>query len=283
MKQAQVTIIGAGTMGTGIAGLVASSGFAVRLLDLDAAILERAAGRLAKAWAGLVAKGRMSEAQQADALRNISYGQDWDTVSSSGIIIEAVTEDVEVKRTVFARIAEIASPEALICSNTSSLNISELASLCCCPERLLGMHFFNPPAIMKLVELVPTERTSEAALSRAKTFVAELGKEGVLVRESCGFVVNRLLIPMINEAALLYGEGVASAEVIDKAMKLGANHPIGPLALADLIGLDVCLAIMESLQRGLGSDKYAPAPALRDLVGQGKQGRKSGEGFLKYG
>jgi len=213
---------------------------------------------------------------------NISFATNLNKAASSQLIIEAVSENTDIKKKVFSQLAEIVSDDAIIGSNTSALKISELAASSNQPDKVIGMHFFNPVPAMKLVELVKTDLTSEQTLNTAKQFVAKLGKEAVTVRESPGFIVNRVLIPMINEAAILFEEKVASAEDIDKAMALGANHPIGPLALADLIGLDVCLAIMETLKEQLKSDKYEPAPVLRELVAAGKLGKKSGSGFHNY-
>ncbi len=282
MEVREVTIIGAGTMGAGIASAVISAGFKANLIDISEELIKKAEKAIEKILSRSVEKEKMTEADKVRALANISFTANLNKAASSQLIIEAVSENTDIKKKVFSQLAKIVSDDAIIGSNTSALKISELAVASKRPDKVIGMHFFNPVPAMKLVELVKTDFTSEQTLSTAKQFVAKLGKEAVTVRESPGFIVNRVLIPMINEAAILYGEKVASAEDIDKAMALGANHPIGPLALADLIGLDVCLAIMETLKEQLKSDKYEPAPALRELVAAGKLGKKSGSGFHNY-
>jgi 3-hydroxybutyryl-CoA dehydrogenase len=282
MEIKEVTIVGAGTMGTGIASAVISGGFKANLIDISEDLLKKAEKAVEKILSRSVEKEKITETDKVRALGNISYTTDLKKATSSQLIIEAVSENTDVKKKVFSQLAGIVPDDAIIGSNTSALKISELAVSSKQPDKVIGMHFFNPVPAMKLVELVKTDLTSEQTFDTAKQFVLKLGKEAVTVRESPGFIVNRLLIPMINEAAILYGEKVASAEDIDKAMALGANHPIGPLALADLIGLDVCLAIMETLKEQLKSDKYEPAPALRELVAAGKLGKKSGSGFHNY-
>ena len=282
MEIKEVTIVGAGTMGAGIASAVISTGFKANLIDISEEFLKKAEKTVEKILSRSVEKEKMTEADKARAIGNISFSTDLNKAASSQLIIEAASENTDVKKKIFSQLGRIISEDAIVGSNTSALKISELAAASKRPDKVIGMHFFNPVPAMKLVELVKTDLTSEQTLNIAKQFVAKLGKEAVTVRESPGFIVNRVLIPMINEAAILYGEKVAAAEDIDKAMALGANHPIGPLALADLIGLDVCLAIMETLKEQLKSDKYEPAPALRELVAAGRLGKKSGSGFHNY-
>ncbi len=282
MEIKEVAIIGAGTMGTGIASAVISAGFKAILIDVNEEFLKKAEKSVEKILSRSVEKEKMTEADKVSALGNISFTTNLNKVASSQLVIEAVSENTDVKKKIFSQLGRIISEDAIIGSNTSALKISKLAEASKRPDKVMGMHFFNPVPAMKLVELVKTDLTSEQTFNIAKQFVAKLGKEAVTVRESPGFIVNRVLIPMINEAAILFGEKVAAAEDIDKAMALGANHPIGPLALADLIGLDVCLTIMETLKEQLKSDKYEPAPVLRELVAAGKLGKKSGSGFHNY-
>lgn len=282
MEIQEVTIVGAGTMGAGIASAVISTGFKANLVDISEEFLKKAEKAVEKILSRSVEKEKMTEADKVRAIDNISYTTDLNKAASSQLIIEAASENKDVKKKIFSQLGRIISGDAIVGSNTSALKISELAAASKRPDKVIGMHFFNPVPAMKLVELVKTDLTSEQTFNIAKQFVAKLGKEAVTVRESPGFIVNRVLIPMINEAAILFGEKVAAAEDIDKAMVLGANHPIGPLALADLIGLDVCLAIMETLKEQLKSDKYEPAPALRELVAAGRLGKKSGSGFHNY-
>ena len=282
MEIKQVTVIGAGTMGAGIASAVISAGFKANMIDISEKMLNKGRKTVEKILTRSVEKEKMTKDDKGRALGNISFSTDMAIASSSQLVIEAASENIEVKKKIFSHIAKTVSAETIIASNTSALKISELAEVTTSPDKVIGMHFFNPVPAMKLVELVKTDYTSEQTFNIAKQFVEKLGKQPVAVNESPGFIVNRLLIPMINEAALLFGEKVASAEDIDKAMELGANHPIGPLALADLIGLDVCLAVMETLNEQLKSDKYEPAPALKGLVEAGKLGKKSGSGFHNY-
>lgn len=215
-------------------------------------------------------------------LSRLRSGADYSLLKSAAVVIEAVYESMEVKRAVFSAVSKAVAPEALIGSNTSSLSITRMSEAVFRPERFAGIHFFNPVPVMKLVEIVPGDNTSSETVKRAEDFARELGKTPIQVKESPGFVVNRLLCPLMNEAAYLLMEGVASAEDIDTAMKLGANHPIGPLALADLVGIDVLLAIMEVLYKGLGDPKYKPCPLLRVMTEKGHLGRKSGQGFFSY-
>ena len=280
-KIKKVSVIGAGTMGSGIASVILSSGFETILIDVIPASLEKAKQAIEKNLAKSKEKG-LIEKEPSELLKSLKFSSELKDINDSDLIIEAVSENVEIKNKVFAEFTAHAKEDAIIATNTSALRISDLAVKYKKPENVLGMHFFNPATIMKLIELIKTGLTCPEVFNKVKSFVLELKKEPVEVKESFGFVVNRILIPMINEAACVFEEGVASAEDIDKAMKLGANHPIGPLALADLIGIDVCLAIMETLQTGLKSDKYKPASILQKYTKEGKLGKKSGEGFFKY-
>ncbi len=282
MKINTVSVIGAGTMGSGIATVSLIGDYKVNLIDIKEEFVQKAKAKIGKNLLKSVEKEVITDERRVETLNNLTISTDFTTVFGSELIIEAVSEDFEIKKKLFAQLNENANSSAIIASNTSALKISGLAGLYNKPGNVIGMHFFNPPAVMKLVELIKTENTNQEIFNTAKDFVLSLGKEPVEVKESPGFIVNRALIPMINEAAILYGEGVSSAEDIDKAMMFGANHPIGPLALADMIGVDVCSSIMETLQKELGSDKYAPAPIFRKLAEAGKLGKKTGAGFYEY-
>lgn len=282
MQIKTVSVIGAGVMGSGIATVSLIGDYKVNLVDIKEDFVQKAKAKIEKNLLKSVEKEVITEEKRQQVLENLSISTDFATVATSELIIEAVSESLDIKKKLFSQLCEHASNEAIIASNTSALRISDLAGLYKKQENVMGMHFFNPPVVMKLVELIRTEKTTDEIYNTAKDFVLQLGKEPVEVKESPGFVVNRVLIPMINEAAILYGEGVSSAEDIDKAMVFGANHPIGPLALADMIGIDVCLSIMETLKGELKSDKYNPAPVFKQLVEQGKLGKKSGTGFFDY-
>jgi len=278
----QVAVIGAGTMGAGIAAVVALHNDVV-LIDVSTEQLQKAQANIEKTWGKWLAKGIISEEASAEARARLSTASSLEAVAGADMVIEAVPEVMDIKKSVFSQFAAFVRKDCIIATNTSGLNISEMASLVDNPARVLGVHFFNPVPIMKLVEVIRAEATDDEVYRTAYEWIRKIGKEPVEVKEYPGFVVNRILIPMINEAAWTLADGVASAADIDSAMKLGANHPIGPLALADMIGIDVCLAIMENLQAQLpAGNKYEPAPALRDLVSANKLGRKTGEGFFKY-
>lgn len=276
----KVGVIGAGTMGGGIAQTFAMQPEdTVVLCDVD---IETACGgkaAIAKALDRLVAKGKLEEARRDAILGKITPGV-LEDVAECGLVIEAIAEREDIKRQLFAALHGLCQPEAIFASNTSSLSITALSRGLGRP--LIGMHFFNPAPVMQLVEVVAGLQTPPELVERVKAICAAIGKTPVVVRDSAGFVVNRILIPMVNEAAALLAEGVASAEDIDAAMRLGANHPMGPLALGDLVGLDVCLAIMEVLHRDTGDPKYRPHPHLRKLVEAGRLGKKSGQGFYSY-
>lgn len=282
MQINNIAVIGAGTMGSGIATISLMSGYEVNLLDISSDYLENAKTKIEKNLQKSVEKGVITEEARVNYLNNLNLSTDFSEVKDSQLIIEAIVENLDIKKKLFAQLSEDAQDNAIIASNTSALSLTDLANFYKLPEKVIGMHFFNPPVVMKLVELIKTEQTSQEIFDQSKEFVLSLKKEPVEVNESPGFVVNRVLIPMINEAAMVYGEGVASAEDIDKAMKLGANHPIGPLALADMIGIDVCQAIMETLRKDFNSDKYMPAPVFAKMIEEGNLGKKSGKGFFDY-
>ena len=278
----KVFVIGAGTMGSGIAQVFASKGFQAVLCDIDERFVEKGYSAIEKNLTKLVKKEIISEDKKNSILENIEKATDNKKAKDCQLIIEAVTENIEVKKTIFKEIEPISSKDAILASNTSSLSVSEIAASLEDPSRFLGIHFFNPAPIMKLVEIIKGIKSEDDIVAKAIDIIKEIGKEPVIVNEACGFIVNRILIPMINEAAGILADGTASAEDIDKAMKLGANHPIGPLSLGDLIGNDIVLTIMENLHKEFGDPKYRPNPLLRKMVRAGQLGRKTGMGFFKY-
>lgn len=277
-----VGVIGAGTMGAGIAQVAAQCGCDVMLVDLAEEWLDRGLQAIAAGLDRLVAKEKMTDGERDAVLGKIEGSTQIVHVSECDIVIEAVSEQLEVKQKVFEDVAGVVAANAIIASNTSSISISALAASVSGSDRVAGMHFFNPVPVLKLVEVVRGLQTSEETIARIRELAERMGKTPVDVADAPGFVANRLLLPMINEAIFCLADGVASAEDIDVVMKLGAAHPMGPLALADMIGLDVCLAIMEVLQQQFGDDKYRPAPLLRQMVVAGRLGRKSGQGFHTY-
>lgn len=279
---ATLGVVGAGTMGSGIAQAAARSGYNVVLIDTAEEMLDRGLARITADVDKLVEKERLSSENRDEILSRIEGATSIERLERCELVIEAVTEDRDIKVDVFKQIAESVDPETIIASNTSSLSITELANCVPHPERVAGMHFFNPVPKLKLVEVVAGRATSEETIAVAIATAMQMGKTPVVVADSPGFVANRLMIPMINEAIFTLNEGVASCEDIDQIMQLGAAHPMGPLALADLIGLDVCLSIMEALHHAFGDDKYRPAPLLRQMVSGGQLGRKSGSGFYQY-
>ncbi len=278
----KVAIIGAGTMGAGIAQVVAGSARDVVLLDLSQEAAEKGKGTIAKALGKLVEKEKMSEEDSEKVLSRIVPTARYDDIADCDLVIEAVFEDMQTKKDTFARIEAAVGPDVVIATNTSSLPIIELAVGTSRPDKVVGMHFFNPAPVLKLVEIIKTLVTSEETLQFAYDFALALGKVPVKTVDQPGFIVNRILIPMLNEAVHALGEGVGSAEDIDKAMKLGAAHPIGPLALIDLIGLDVTLDVMDVLYSEFRDPKFRAAPLLRQMVRAGWLGRKSGKGFFEY-
>ncbi len=277
-----IGIIGAGTMGNGIAHTAARSGFKVILHVIAESFLDRAVSTIAKNLEREVAKGRITANDKNAVLSRISVVTQNSALSEADFVIEAVIEDIETKLRVFEGMDRIARPGVILASNTSSISITKIASKTKRPDKVIGMHFMNPVPVMPLVEVVRGFATSDETYRMTKELAESLGKTAVEVNDYPGFVSNRVLMPMINEAVYCVMEGVGTAEAIDSVMKLGMNHPMGPLALADLIGLDVCLDIMEVLHSGLGDSKYRPCPLLRKMVDAGHLGRKSGRGFYKY-
>jgi len=276
-------VIGAGTMGSGITQVAATAGIEVMLVDQADAWLDRGLKAITDDLDRSVQKERMMDQQRDAILSRITGSTDMADIGGCDLVIEAVNESFATKAAVFSAIADVALPDAIIVSNTSSISITALAATVPNPERVAGMHFFNPVQVLKLVEVIRGIQTSDATRRRVHALAKVMGKTAIDVMDSPGFIANRLLIPMINEAVFCLAEGVADAGAIDDVMKLGAAHAIGPLALADLIGLDICLNIMETLHSDFGDDKYRPAPLLRQMVSAGRLGRKSGAGFHDYG
>ncbi|MBI2614841.1 MAG: 3-hydroxybutyryl-CoA dehydrogenase [Gemmatimonadetes bacterium] len=282
MRVRRVTVVGAGTMGNGIAHVFAQRGWGVTLVDVSRSVLDRALDTIKRNLDRQVKKGTLSEADRDAALGRLVPGAALDGVADSTLVVEAIIEEPKAKFELFAELDRRVPPPTVLATNTSSISITEIAARTQHPERVVGMHFMNPVPVMPLVEVVRGLATSDATVQSVVGTVQELGKTPVEVSDYPGFVSNRVLMPMINEAIYCVMEGVATPEAVDTVMKLGMNHPMGPLALADLIGLDVCLAILEVLQRGLGDDKYRPCPLLRKMVAAGRLGRKSGRGFYEY-
>jgi 3-hydroxybutyryl-CoA dehydrogenase len=277
-----VAVIGSGTMGNGIAHLFAQHGHEVRLIDVNAEALERARATIAKNLDRQVKKGTLSAEAPAEILARITSGTDLAAAAEASLVIEAASENPEVKFSLFAELDTLCPPETILATNTSSISISTIAERTGRADRVIGMHFMNPVPVMKLVEVIRGRATSDATTTTVMTLATALGKVPVEVNDAPGFVANRILMPMINEAVFCLHEGVATAEGIDTVMKLGMAHPMGPLTLADLIGLDVCLAIIEVLHKDFGNDKYRPCPLLEQMVAAGDLGRKSGKGFYDY-
>lgn len=278
----KVYVIGTGTMGAGVVQAFAQANVPVVMKSRTQASLDKAVGKISKSLAKLVEKGKIEQAYMDATMANISTTTNYADFADADLVIEAASEDMNLKKEVFAELAKICKPETIFATNTSSLSITEIAACTDRPAQFIGMHFFNPAPVMKLVEVIKGQMTSEETSNKIFELATSIGKTPVMVEEAPGFVVNRILIPMINEAVGIYAEGIASVEDIDSAMKLGANHPMGPLALGDLIGLDVCLAIMEVLYNEFADSKYRPHPLLKKMVRAGQLGRKSGQGFYKY-
>jgi 3-hydroxybutyryl-CoA dehydrogenase len=278
----KVGVLGAGTMGSGIVQAFAQSGFEVIMRDLKDEYIEKGLETIKKNLNRSVTKGRITEEKKEEILSNISAGTDINLLSDVDLVVEAAVENMKIKKIIFQELDNICKEDAILATNTSSLSITEIAAATNRPDKVVGMHFFNPVPVMKLVEVIKGIATSEETKEKVMELSNKLGKTPVIVEEAPGFVVNRILIPMINEAVGILAEGVASATDIDNAMKLGANHPIGPLALADLIGNDVNLAIMEVLYEETGDSKYRAHPLLRKMVRGNLLGRKTKKGFFDY-
>ncbi|WP_028214917.1 3-hydroxybutyryl-CoA dehydrogenase [Paraburkholderia mimosarum] len=282
MKIETLGVVGAGTMGNGIAQSAAVSGHNVVLVDINDAALAKGMATLTASLDRLVAKGKLAAAAREGALARIETSTDYARLAAADLIIEAAAEDFGLKTRIFKQVESVVRPEAILASNTSSISITALGATLADPSRFIGMHFFNPVPLMPLVEIIRGLRTGATTAETVRELTVQLGKSPISVKNSPGFVVNRILVPMINEAFYVLAENVATAEEIDAGLHLGANHPLGPLALADLIGLDVCLSVMDVFLNDFGDSKYRACPLLRELVAAGHLGRKTGQGVYRY-
>jgi 3-hydroxybutyryl-CoA dehydrogenase len=282
MQVSSIGVVGAGQMGAGIAQVSACAGFSVTLVDIKADVIESGIASIRSSLARIVSKGRLDQKTSDEALDRIQTSLDLGDLAECDLVVEAIPEVLDLKTSTFNRLDAICKPSTILASNTSSISINTIAEFTSRPERVIGMHFMNPVPIMKLVEVINGTHTTELVTSEVISVIEALGKTPLQCNDSPGFVSNRILCPMINEAIITLDEGVAEADAIDGIMKLGMNHPIGPLALADLIGLDTVLNIMRVLHEGLDDEKYAPSPLLVSMVNEGKLGRKAKIGFYKY-
>ena len=282
MRPQTIAVIGSGTMGSGIAQVFAQSGFAVALHDVSQNALDRAKSGIDRSLAKFVEKGKLTAADRETTLGRLSVTTALDDLASADYIVEAIVEDADAKRSLFGRLDQLARPEVILASNTSSISLTLIAAATKRPDKVLGMHFMNPVPLMVLVELIRGQATSNESMAMATELTRALGKTPVEANDYPGFIANRILMPMINEAFYALMEGVGTAEAIDAVMKLGMNHPMGPLTLADFIGLDVCTAILDVLHDGLGDPKYRACPLLRRYVAAGQLGRKTGRGVYTY-
>ena len=283
MSFEKIGIIGAGQMGNGIAQVCAVAGLAVTMVDVSAAAVERGIATLSGSLDRLVKKDKLTAADKAAAVARVKGSTDYAALQGLDLVIEAATENLELKLRILKQVSELAGDATVIATNTSSISITQLAAVVRAPERFIGLHFFNPVPMMALLEVIRGLQTSDATQAEAIAFAQAIGKTPIAVKNSPGFAVNRILCPMINEAIFVLHEGLATAEDIDTGMQLGCNQPIGPLALADLIGLDTLLAVMQVFYEGFNDPKYRPAPLLKEMVAAGRLGRKSGQGFYTYG
>ena len=283
MQISNIGIVGAGTMGSGISQVAALTGYDIVMQDVSDEATSRGLGTIDKSLQRLVDREKITADAKDAAIRKIRTTTDLSDLADCDLVIEAATENMDLKLGLFEEIDKVSRPETIIASNTSSLSLTKLASVSNRPDKVIGMHFFNPVPMMALVEIIRALQTSDDTFTRVDELTRELGKTPVSVKDSPGFVVNRMLVPMINEAVFILYEGIASADEIDAAMKLGAGHPMGPLALADMIGIDVCLYVMNILLEEFGDSKFRPSPLLKQMVDAGYLGRKSGKGFFDYG